>query len=260
LNKQITILIVFVSSVLNLWGQDAPAAEAERRHKAQSYFGAHIDYVYTQLNGIGGNERAEYLSDYVEDLNNNGIAADGGLFGRNALSLGVFYDMYLSKRFALQFQTSYWQTGYKETLNAVGETESYSLKHSYKLNANLDYFHFAPGVKYYNDFGITLTLGAFVNYNVGDRVKIKESKVFSGRFGSDVTERDEELYFHEHFNDNRSIFLSGGLFAIGYKWEQFEFDFSAKITGPILSEIEDKYFNVYQFGIRYEIPLVREDN
>ena len=84
--------------------------------------------------------------------------------------------------------------------------------------------------------------------------------MFSGRFGSDVTERDEELYFHEHFNDNRSIFLSGGLFAIGYKWEQFEFDFSAKITGPILSEIEDKYFNVYQFGIRYEIPLVREDN
>ena len=76
MNKQITILIVFVSSVLNLWGQDAPAAEAER-----------------QLNGIGGNERAEYLSDYVDDLNNNGIAADGGLFGRNALSLGVFYDM-----------------------------------------------------------------------------------------------------------------------------------------------------------------------
>jgi len=260
LNKQITILIIFVSSLLNLWGQDAPAAEAERRHKAQSYFGAHIDYVYTQLNGIGGNERAEYLSDYVEDLKNNGIAADGGLFGRNAISLGVFYDMYLSKRFALQFQVSYWQTGYKETLNAVGETESYSLAHSYKLNANLDYFHFTPGLKYYNDLGMTLTLGAFVNYNIGDRVKIKESKVFSGRFGTEITEQDEKLYFHEYYNDNRSIFLSGGMFAIGYKWEQFEFDFSAKVTGQILSESEDKYFNVYQFGIRYEIPLVREDN
>lgn len=255
--KTILLIIAFVPV---LKAQDPKADEAQRRYKEQSYLSAHLDYTYTFLNGTGGNERAQFYDDYVQDLNNNGVAASGGVFGRHGFSLGGAYDQYLSKRYALHFQLSYWQTGWREKLSAIGTaTEGNEIELSRELSANLDYMHLAAGVKYYNDYGITLTLGGFVNYNVVDKVKEEFRERSSGEFGESDTTYSTELFFHEYYGENRTVFLTGGVFSIGYKWYDLEFDASIKITGSILEDTEDKLFNVYQLGMRYTIPTRRED-
>jgi len=259
--KSIFKIIIMLSFVqLTVFGQDAPGAENQRRYREQSYFSAHLDYAYTFLNGTGGNEKAQYYRDYIQDLNNNGIAAEGGIFGRDGLSFGVAYDQYLSKRYALHFQTSYWQTGYREKLSVAGKIEEDEIIREKSLIANLDYFHILAGLKYYNDYGLTLTLGGFVNYNILDKVKYDEVSKVTGRFGESDTSINQSLYFHEHYGQNRTVFLTGGVFMIGYKYYDIEFDASIKFTGSILEETDDFFFNVYQFGIRYTLPTKREDN
>lgn len=258
--KGVKILLCFMLFTVLGKAQDAKAGETQRRYKEQSYLSAHLDYTYTFLNGTGGNERAQFYDDYVQDLNNNGIAASGGLYGRHGLSLGTAYDQYLSKRYALHFQLSYWQTGWRENLSAVGETElGDKIEVSKDIRANLDYMHFVTGVKYYNDYGITLTLGGFINYNVLDKVKQEEREVTSGRFGDSDTTISSNLFFHEYYGENRTVFLTGAVFSIGYKWYDIEFDASVKFTGSILEDTEDKILNVYQLGLRYTIPTKRED-
>ena len=197
--------------------------------------------------------------DYIQDLNNNGIAAEGGLTGRHGISLGVSWDQYLSKRYAVHYQGSYWQTGYREKLTVAGESDFGTITQSKIFKANLNYLHFVGGLKYYSDYGVTLTLGGFVNYNIVDKVKNDESINMTGRFGESDTSFSQELYFHEYYGQNRTVFLTGGVFSIGYKWYDLEFDASIKATGPILDVIDDKILNVYQFGVRYTIPIRRED-
>ncbi len=258
--KRLQILCLFVLTGFTVKAQDAIAQEAQRRFKEQSYLSAHVDYVYTYLNGTGGNERAQFYEDYVQDLNNNGIAASGGLYGRHGVSIGAAYDLYLTKRLAFHSQLSYWQTGYRERLTASGETEGGNeLTISRDIRANLDYMHLVGGIKYYNDYGITLTLGGFVNYNIVDRVKHEESYKASGRFGTIDTTISENLFFHEYYGENRTVFLTGGVFTIGYKWYNIEFDASIKVSGSILETTENKLLNVYQLGFRYLIPTRRED-
>ena len=254
----ILYLLLFVQSPLK--AQETPSeVEGKRRYKAQSYLSGHVDYVYSYLNGVGGNERAQFYKDYVQDLNNNGIIAEGGLFGRHGFSFGVSYDQYLSRRYALHHQCSYWQTGYRENLNVVGQEESGEIVQSKKFKANLDYIHILSGLKYYSDYGVTLTLGGFVNYNIVDKIENTESSKMTGGFGDVDTSTSQQLYFHEYYGENRVVFLTGGVFSIGYKWHNVEFDASIKLTGPILDEIDNKIFNVYQFGIRYTIPTKKED-
>lgn len=258
--KFIVYISIFILASTHLVkAQDAVAAEAQRRHQEKSYLSGHLDYAFTYLNGTGGNERAQYYEDYIQDLNNNGIIAEGGLYGRHGVSFGVSWDQFLSKRYAIHYQGSYWQTGYREKLNVSGETEFGSITQTKLLKANLNYLHLLGGLKYYSDYGITLTLGAFVNYNIVDKVKNEESSKITGRFGESDTTVSEELYFHEYFGQNRTVFLTGGVFSIGFKWNDLEFDASIKSTGPILDVIDDKIFNVYQFGIRYSIPTRPED-
>ncbi len=247
----LTILIVIFS--FSAIGQESSEKNASKRKKKESYFGAHVDLVYSRLEGIEGNERRAYLDDYIQDLNFNGIATEGGITGRYASSIGLFYDKFVGERFALHFQTSYLQTGYNESLTAIGTTESGGLEEVRKFKARLDYVNFLGGIKYYNDFGITLTLGAFVNYNVLDKIKNEELKITSGRFGSSEIRKDEELFFHEYYGENRVVFLSGGAFAMGYRWKEFEVDFSFKITSQILSERDDMFLHLFQLGFKYQI-------
>lgn len=254
----IVIVIVFCAAFKGV-AQDAVAAEAQKRYQEQSYLSGHLDYAFTYLNGLGGNERAQYYKDYIQDLNNNGVAADGGLYGRNGFSLGVAFDQFLSKRYAIHYQGSYWQTGYREKLNAVGVTEFGEIEQTKTFKANLDYLHLIAGLKYYSDYGITLTLGGFVNYNIVDKVKNEERIKMTGRFGESDTTISQDLFFHEYYGVNRTVFLTGGVFSIGFKWYDFEIDASIKATGPILDEIDDKVFNVYQFGVKYTIPTKQDE-
>ncbi len=244
-----------------LKAQETPTeVEAKRRYRAESYLSCHIDYVYSYLNGIGGNERAQFYEDYIQDLNNNGIVAEGGLTGRNGFSFGISFDQFLSRRYALHLQTSYWQTGYREKLNIVHRTESGEMIQTRRFRANLDYIHILGGFKYYSDYGVTLTLGGFVNYNIVDKIENIEVTKMSDSFGDLDTSINQQLYFHEYFGENRVVFLTGGFFSIGLKWYQVEFDASIKLTSPILDEIDNKVFNVYQFGVRYTIPTKKESN
>lgn len=260
MNRTAILFCLLILFIVKLNGQNPVAEEAQKRYREQSYLSAHLDYTYTFLNGTGGNERAEFYRDYIQDLANNGIAASGGVFGRHGVSVGAAYDLYLSKRFAFHSQLSYWQTGYRERLSASGETSAGNeLNISREIKANLDYMHLLGGFKYYNDYGITLTLGGFVNYNIVDKVKHEETYNASGRFGTQDTTISSDLFFHEYYGENRTVFLTGGVFTIGYKWYDIEFDASIKVTGSILETTENKLFNVYQLGFRYLIPTRRED-
>jgi len=254
---KILFFILFFSPFLK--AQETPSdLEKQKRYKAKSYLSGHVDYVYTYLNGLLGNERAQFYKDYVQDLNNNGIIAEGGLYGRSGMSFGISYNQYLSKRYALHYQCSYWQTGYREKLSIMAENESGQIIQTKSFKANLNYIHIVGGLKYYNDYGITLILGTFVNYNIVDKIKKDESSKRSGSFGESDTSIIQELYFHEYYGGNRVVFLTGGMFSIGYKYFNVEFDASIKLTGPILDQIDDKIFNVYQLGIRYTIPTKKE--
>ncbi len=257
-------VLIFISFFIialsqSVEAQDAVANEVQKRFKEQSYLSAHLDYAFTFLNGTGGNERAQYYEDYIQDLNNNGVFAEGGLYGRSGISFGISWDQFISKRYAMHYQASYWQTGYREKLNVSGGNEFGQVVQTKLLKANLNYLHLLGGFKYYSDYGITLTLGAFVNYNVFDKVKNEEMSNITGRFGESDTTISQDLYFHEYFGENRTVFLTGGVFSIGFKWYDLEFDASIKATRPILDVIDNKIFNVYQFGIRYTIPIKRED-
>ena len=255
-----TILFLLFCACASLKAQETPVeAEVQRRYKAQSYLSGHIDYVYSYLNGIGGNERAQFYKDYIQDLNNNGIVAEGGLTGRNGFSIGISFDQFLSRRYALHYQSSYWQTGYREKLNVVNLKESGEMLQTKTFKANLDYIHILGGFKYYSDYGVTLTLGGFVNYNIVDKIENTESTKMTGSFGDVDTITSQQLYFHEYYGENRIVFLTGGVFSIGYKWNNLEFDASIKLTGPILDQIDNKIFNVYQFGVRYTIPTKKEE-
>ena len=259
---RLVIIISFFSCLFSsfLNAQESPVeVEMKRRYKAQSYFSCHLDYVYTFLNGTGGNERSEFYKDYIQDLNKNGIVAEGGLYGRNAFSFGIAFDQYLSRRFAIHYQVSYWQTGYREKLNVIGESETGQIIRKKLFKANLNYLHLIGGLKYYNDLGLTLTLGGFINYNIADKIRNVESFSTTGSFGDSDVSLDQNLYFHEYYGQNRIVFLTGGMFSIGYKWKNIEFDASLKATGPILDVIDDKVLNVYQLGVRYKIPTKRED-
>lgn len=247
------ILTIIMTMPFLMFSQETSEAVAKSRKKQESYFGAHTDFVYSQLTGLEGSERKLYIEDYVEDLNFNGIAAEGGIYGRYASSFGVFYDKFIGQRFAMHLQASYLQTGYRERLKALGSTDNGDVNQNLDFKANLDYLHFLGGVKYYNDFGVTLMLGAFANYNTLDKIKNEELKITSGRFGDEETIVKEELFFHEYYGENRTIFLTGGAFAIGYRWQQFEVDFSFKTTTQILSETDDMYYNLYQLGFKYQI-------
>ena len=247
----LTILTIVFS--LTATGQESSEENANKRKKKESYFGVHADLVYSRLEGIEGNERRAYLDDYIQDLNFNGIAAEGGITGRYASSFGGFYDRFFGERFALHIQASYLQTGYNEKLTAKATTDNGGLEEVRQFKARLDYINFLGGVKYYNDFGFTLTLGAFVNYNILDKIENEELKITSGRFGSTEISKDEELFFHEYYGENRVVFLSGGAFAMGYRWKEFEVDFSFKVTSQILSENEDMFLHLFQFGFKYQI-------
>ena len=246
-----TILIVLTT--FNTFSQESSEENKAERNRNKSYFGVHADLVYSNLQGIEGNERSVFLDDYIKDLNFNGIPAEGGLTGRYASSFGAFYDLFVGKRFAVHFQASYLQTGYNEKLIAKGTTDEGSLEEVTDLKARLDYINFIGGVKYFNDFGLTLTLGGFVNYNLIDKIENKKLKISSGRFGSNEIRKDEKLYFHEYYGNNRVVFLTGGSFAIGYKWKEFEVDFSFKVTSNILSEREDMFLHLLQLGFKYQI-------
>lgn len=245
------VILTFVSFAG--FGQESSEENAKKRKKRSSYFGAHTDLVVSRLEGVEGNERRQYLDDYIQDLNFNGIAAEGGISGRYASSFGVFYDKFIGQRFALHLQASYLQTGYRETLTAVGETDNGDIEEVRKFRARLDYLHFLGGIKYYNDFGVTLTLGAFVNYNLVDQIKNEELKITNGRFGSDEIRKDEELYFHEYYGNNRVVFVTGAAFSAGYKWKKYEVDFSFKMTSPIIVEQEDMLLHLFQVGFKYQL-------
>ena len=240
-------------TILKTFGQESSEENKNEEYKKESYFGVHADLVYSVLEGVGGNERSLFLDDYIKDLNFNGIAAEGGMNGRYASSIGAFYDKFIAQRFALHFQVSYLQTGYNEKLMAKGTTDNGSLEEVTDFKARLDYINFLGGIKYFNDFGVTLTLGGFVNYNLLDKIENKKLKITSGRFGSTEINKDEKLYFHEYYGENRVVFLTGGAFALGYTWEKFEVDFSFKITSNILSEREDMFLHVMQVGFKYKI-------
>ena len=247
----LTILIIVAT--FKTFSQESPEENKSERNRKDSYFGVHTDLVYSILQGIEGNERSVFLDDYIKDLNFNGIPAEGGMNGRYASSIGFFYDRFVGRRFALHFQSSYLQTGYNEKLNAKGTTDDGSLEEVTEFKARLDYINFLGGIKYFNDFGVTLTLGVFVNYNLIDKIKNKRLKITSGRFGSTEIRKDEKLYFHEYYGDNRVVFLTGGAFALGYKWDEFEVDFSFKVTSNILSEREDMFLHLLQLGFKYQI-------
>ena len=247
----LTILIIVTT--FKTFSQESSEKNRTERNRRESYFGAHADMVYSTLKGIEGNERSVFLDDYINDLNFNGIAAKGGMTGRYASSIGAFYDRFVGQRFALHFQASYLQTGYNERLTAKGTTDNGSLEEVINFKARLDYINFLGGIKYFNDFGLTLTLGGFVNYNLIDKIENKNLKITSGRFGSNEINKDEKLYFHEYYGDNRVVFLTGGAFAIGYMWKEFEVDFSFKITSNILSEREDMFLSLLQVGFKYKI-------
>lgn len=255
-----TVVILFFLLVTPLaYGQEAKAKAEQKRHRQESYLAAHVGYSYSSLAGLEGRELALYWDDYIQDLNNNGIAADGGLMGRHSPVIGVSYTQFVSRRFALPFHLDYWQIGYREKINASGETGTGTMDRSKDFRLNLNYMHLQTGLKYYNDFGMTLTLGGFVNYNLVDKVKDKEELTLTGRFGSENTSKDSTKYVHEHFNENRVIFLTGGFFSVGYKWNQYEIDASYKLTASFLSETDDQYFTIYQVGFRYTIPIRKEE-
>lgn len=249
---RILLSILFILPAL-VFSQETSEAVAKSRKKQVSYFGAHTDLVFSRLEGVEGNDRKLYIEDYVEDLNHNGIAAEGGIYGRYASSFGVYYDQFIGQRFALHVQASYLQTGYRERLKALGSTDNGDVNQSVDFKANLDYIHFLGGIKYYNDFGITLMLGGFVNYNTLDKIKNEELKVTSGRFGDEESVVKEELFFHEYYGENRTIFLTGGAFTMGYRWKRYEADFSFKATTQILSETDDMYYYIYQLGFKYQL-------
>jgi hypothetical protein len=247
------LLAILALLSFTAFGQESSEANAKNKKKKESYFGVHADLVYSRLEGIEGNERKAYLNDYIEDLNFNGITAEGGISGRYASSFGGFYDKFIGQRFALHLQASYLQTGYKEKLTAIGETSGGSIEEVMEVKARLDYINFLGGIKYYNDFGITLTLGGFMSYNLIDKVKNEHVKITSGRFGSEEIRKDEDLYFHEYYGQNRVVFLTGGAFAAGYRWKQFEVDFSFKVTSQIISERDDMFLHLFQLGFKYQI-------
>lgn len=251
--------LIFILLMLPLIGFSQETSEGiKKRKKQQSYFGAHTDLVFSRLEGIEGNERRLYFEDYVQDLNFNGIAAEGGLLGRYASSFGVFYDHFVGQRFALHVQASYLQTGYREKLTAIGSTDAGDIEHTRDFKARLDYLSFMGGLKYYNDFGVTVTLGAFMNYNTLDKVKNVEVKKTTGRFGVDEFKLDQDLYFHEYYGENRVIFLTGAAFSLGYRWQRYEADFSFKGTSQILEETDDMYYYLFQFGFKYQITKPEE--
>lgn len=253
----IIVILSFVCGVVS--AQDAVQEENQRRYRENSYLSAHLDYTYTFVNGIGGNEGAKFLNDQIEDYNNQGIPADGGFFGRHGFSLGAAYNLFLSKRYALHMQASYWQTGYRENLSFVGEGENTTFNVEQKFKANLDYAHILLGFKYYNDLGLTLNFGPFINYNMVDKIKITENSTVVSRAGTEITSQEEELFFHEHYGLNRTIFLTGVFFSVGYRYNNFEFEASVKGTGSILEEVDDYLLNVYQVGVRYKIPLKSQE-
>lgn len=244
------ILLVFP---LLLLSQESSEENAKSRKKQSPYFGVHTDLVFSRLEGIEGNERRQYFTDYIQDLNYNGIAAEGGLYGRWASGFGVFYDQFIGKRFALHIQADYLQTGYREKLTAIGSTDAGSIEHTRNFKARLDYLHFLGGVKYYNDFGVTVLLGAFGNYNLYDKIKLEENILTTGRFGTSEESTDADFFFHEYYGENRTIFLTGAVFGIGYRWQRFEFDFNFKASTQILSETDDMYYYIYQTGIKYQL-------
>jgi hypothetical protein len=251
----VKVLLIILAIILSLttFGQEYSNENNGKRDLKESYFGVHTDFVYSRLEGTEGNERSLFLDDYIQDLNFNGIAAKGGITGRYASSFGAFYDRFVGQRFALHFQASYLQTGYNEKLTAKGTTIDGSLDEILDFKARLDYINLLGGVKYFNDFGITLTLGVFVNYNIIDKIDNKVFRLASGRYGSSEVKKEEELYFHEYYGVNRVVFLTGGAFAIGYKWKTFEVDFSFKITSQILSERDDMFLHLLQVGFKYQI-------
>ena len=251
------LIILIIVTTFKTFGQESSEDNKNDENKKESYFGIHADLVYSRLEGIEGNERSLFLDDYIKDLNFNGIVAEGGMNGRYASSIGVFYDRFIAQRFALHFQASYLQTGYSEKLIAKGTTDNGSIEEFTDFKARLDYINFLGGIKYFNDFGVTLTLGAFVNYNLIDKIENKKIKITSGRFGSTEINKDEKLYFHEYYGENRVVFLTGGAFSVGYTWEKFEVDFSFKITSNILSEREDMFLHLLQVGFKYQISKLK---
>jgi hypothetical protein len=246
-----TILTILSFSA---FAQESSEENASKRKKKESYFGVHSDLVYSRIEGIEGNERRVYLEDYIQDLNFNGIAAEGGVTGRYASTFGVFYDRFVGQRFAIHIQASYLQTGYNEKLIAVGSTDAGDIEEVRNFKARLDYLSFLGGIKYYNDFGITLTLAGLINYNIIDKVKNEELKISTGRFGTTEVRKDEDLFLHEYFGNNRVVFLTGGAFSAGYRWKEYEVDFSFKITSQILSERDDMFLHLFQIGFKYQLP------
>lgn len=257
IKRLLFISLAVISPFVN--AQEAKEKAVKKKHREASYLAAHVGYSYSLLGGLEGQELGLYWDDYIQDLNNNGIAADGGLTGRHSPVFGVSYTQFVSRRFAIPFHLDYWQIGYREKINASGETETGGIERAKDFRLNLNYLHIQTGLKYYNDFGLTLTLGGFVNYNTRDKVRDKEDLILSGRFGSQSLSKDSVKFVHEHFNENRVIFLTGGFFSVGYKWNSFEIDASYKITGSFLSETDDQFFRVYQLGFRYKIPLRKEE-
>ena len=254
-SQTIMRLLIIILSIISLrsYGQDSSKENTNKSNQKKSYFGAHTDVVVSRLEGLEGNERKQYLEDYIKDLNFNGISAKGGISGRYASSFGLFYNRFIGRRFALHLQASYLQTGYKEALTAVGETSIGSLEEVRNFKVRLDYLHFLGGIKYYNDVGVTLTLGGFVNYNLIDKIKNEELKISSGRFGSAEIRKNEVLFFHEYYGNNRVVFVIGSVFSMGYRWKDYEVDFSFKMTSPIIVEKEDMFLHLFQVGFKYQL-------
>lgn len=224
--------------------------------------GVHADLSVSRLEGIEGNEKKEYIKDYIEDLIFNGIPAEGGLTPRIGANFGGYATKYFARRFALNFQLDYLQTGWNERIKAVGETSTgEAFEHEYSFNAKLDYVTLSPGLKYFNDYGVNLTLSLFLTYNVLDKIKYENNYRFESRAGLEEISEKQDYFFHEYYGVNRQIFVAGGWFGMGYEYDRYEVEGTIKITSPLLADDSVKMnFLIFGLGLKYKLNRLNNED
>ena len=229
---------------------------AQEEEPLSYYIGVYSGITQSRSTGPNGYEKSLYYRDLIEDFNNNGHSASGGIFPRYSMNFGAFYAHYFSDQYTLESSLGIEKKGYKEELIYDYAQEGIVQNYMSKATVSLTYLDWSIGIKYFNRFGWTIQVGGIYSMNLVDRVHHEYSNNLTVGDSTIISEyHDKTLFFHEHYGFNREIYTPGYYLGFGYKYSRFEMEFLFKQQYGVYYE-DKRDQNIFTLNARMRVYII----
>ena len=206
---------------------------------ASHFFSFNAGVSSSFISGATGDQHVQFLQHYASELQGKKFDITSSLLPATTPSFGIKYGIPFNDKMMLYTGLFYTPRGFTEKFKVSSNNVAIS---EYRFNLASNYWDLYLGLKYKNNSGVTLTLGAMAMYNVKDIITITRTTVVNGKNVDNTT----TSLVQDYYLAQRDLFPIASFVGIGFEQRYWSIDLESSYSSNLFlaTEVEMNFINV----------------